>query len=214
MAEQNQTVNFPTIKTISDFKSKLSGGGTRSNLFEVELSFPINAPIAFASDAVETGKYLVKAAALPSSQVTALPVAFRGRTLNVAGDRTFQSWTITVINDTDFKIRAAYERWMNYINNVASNRGETEPAAYMADARVFQLDRNGQVLRYYKMYDLFPTAISQIALDYGTDSVQEFTVELQVLFWEAYEGNYLARGEGYDVKSDVRSADQIITPEQ
>jgi hypothetical protein len=213
MPEQNSTVNYPTIKTISDFKGKLTGGGARSNLFEVELSFPINAPIPFAQDAVDLGKYMVKAAALPSSQVNALPVAFRGRVLNVAGDRTFQSWTITVINDTDFKIRAAYERWMNYINNVASNRGETNPTNYMADARVFQLDRNGKTLRYYKMYDLFPTAISQIGLDYETDAVQQFTVELQVLYWEAYEGDYLARGPEYDVATDVEAVATSEGPE-
>lgn len=197
--------NFPTIKTISQFKSFLTGGGTRSNLFEVELSFPIDAPISGAPDVVNTGKFLIKTAALPSSNVTALPVAFRGRILNVAGDRTFESWTITIINDTDFKLRTAFERWMNYINNVASNRGETTPSNYMANAYVYQLDRNGDTLRYYKFYDVFPTAISRIDLDYGTDSVQEFTVEMQVLYWEADAGNseFTANIGNQDIVSDV-----------
>lgn len=210
---QNSTPNYPTIKTISDFKSKLVGGGTRSNLFEVELSFPTGAPIDGAPSVVELGKYMVKAAALPSSQVNSLPVAFRGRTLNVAGDRTFQSWTITIINDTDFKIRNAYERWMNYINNVASNRGETEPQAYMADAYIYQLDRNGKTLRYYKFYDLFPTAISEIRLDYETDAVQQFTVELQVLYWEAYDGDQFGR-ENQDVSTDVVAVQPQISGQQ
>jgi hypothetical protein len=184
--------NFPPIKTISDFKSTLTGGGARSNLFEVELSFPDGAPISDPTGVIEKSRFLVKSAALPASQVTPLPIPFRGRVLNVAGDRTFESWTITVINDTDFKIRTAFEQWVNYINNVASNRGETNPTNYQADATVYQLDRNGDVLRYYSMYDLFPTAVSSIPLAYDTDSVQEFTVEMQVLYWEARRGNSIS----------------------
>lgn len=197
--------NFPTVKTISQFKSFLTGGGSRSNLFEVELSFPINAPIAGASDLVNTGKFLIKTAALPASNVTALPVPFRGRVLNVAGDRTFETWTITVINDTDFKLRTGFERWMNFINNVATNRGETNPTEYMANAFVYQLDRNGDTLRYYKFYDVFPTSVSRIDLDYGTDTVQEFTVEMQVLYWEAASGNSAdtANLGNQDIVSDI-----------
>ncbi len=191
MARANNQ-NFPPIKTISDFKSTLTGGGARSNLFEVELSFPSNALISDVDTVIQKSRFLVKSAALPASQVAPLPVPFRGRILNVAGDRTFESWTITVINDTDFKIRTAFEQWMNYINNVASNRGETNPANYQSDARVFQLDRNGDVLRYYIMYDLFPTAVSQIPLAYDTDSIQEFTVEMQVLYWEGISGNAIS----------------------
>ena len=191
MARANNQ-NFPPIKTISDFKSTLTGGGARSNLFEVELSFPSNAPINDVDTVIQKSRFLVKSAALPASQVAPLPIPFRGRILNVAGDRTFESWTITVINDTDFKIRTAFEQWMNYINNVASNRGETNPSNYQSDARVFQLDRNGDVLRYYIMYDLFPTAVSQIPLAYDTDSIQEFTVEMQVLYWEGISGNAIS----------------------
>ena len=191
MARANNQ-NFPPIKTISDFKSTLTGGGARSNLFEVELSFPSNAPINDVDTVIEKSRFLVKSAALPASQVTPLPVAFRGRILNVAGDRTFESWTITVINDTDFKIRTAFEQWMNYINNVASNRGETNPTNYQADARVFQLDRNGDVLRYYIMYELFPTAVRRMELADDADSIQEFTVEMQVLYWEGISGNSIS----------------------
>lgn len=181
--------NLPTIKTISQFKGTLTGGGARSNLFEVELSFPSGAPINDTPGVISKSKFLVKSAALPASQVNFLPVPFRGRVLNVAGDRTFESWTITVINDTDFKIRTAFEQWVNYINNVATNRGETNPSNYMANAFVYQLDRNGDTLRYYKFWDIFPTAVSQIPLAYDTDSVQEFTVEMQILYWEARTGN-------------------------
>ena len=155
--------------------------------------------IAKANSVVlDKSRFLVKAAALPTSQVNFLPVPFRGRVLNVAGDRTFESWTITVINDTDFSIRSAFENWMNKINRVSDNTGVTNPAAYTSDAFVYQLDRSGETLRAYHFYDLFPTAVSGIPLSYETDAVQEFTVEMQVLWWEAVKGN-AANAGGEDI---------------
>ena len=186
MATRNQ-LNPPPKRKITDFKSKLSGGGARSNLFEVVLSFPDAAPAD--ANVLDKSRFLVKSAAMPASTVTPLPVAFRGRTLNVAGDRTFETWTITIINDTDFLIRSAFENWMNTINKVSDNTGVTDPALYQADAFVYQLDRDGSTLRAYHFYDLFPTNISAIQLDYGTDGIQEFTVEMQVLWWEAIKGD-------------------------
>ena len=127
------------------FRSKLTGGGARSNLFEVVLSFPDVAPAD--ANVLDKSRFLVKAAALPASTVAALPVQFRGRTLNVAGDRSFESWSVTVINDTDFAIRSAFENWMNKINRVSDNTGVTDPALYQADAYIYQLDRSGETLR-------------------------------------------------------------------
>ena len=195
MATRNQINNIP-LRKITDFKSKLTGGGTRSNLFEVELAFP--STVGVHNVVLHKSRFLVKAAAIPSSNVTSLEVAFRGRTLKVAGDRSFESWTITVINDTDFAIRSAFEQWMNYINRLSDNTGTTDPALYQADAFVHQLNRDGSILRSYHMYDLFPTSLSSIPLDYGTDSIQEFTVELQVLWWEAIKGSSAAAG-GSDI---------------
>jgi hypothetical protein len=195
MATRNQ-LNPPPLRKITDFKSKLTGGGARSNLFEVVLSFP---NIAQAdTNVLDKSRFLVKTAALPASNIAPLDVAFRGRVLKVAGDRTFDSWTITVINDTDFSIRSAFENWMNKINRLSDNTGNTDPAAYQADAFVYQLDRDGSTLRAYHMYDLFPTSISQIPLDYGTSTIQEFTVEMQVLWWEAIKGDSPAAG-GEDI---------------
>ena len=172
--------NPPPLRKITDFKSKLSGGGARSNLFEVVLSFP---DIAKTGTAVlDKSRLLVKSAALPGSAITPLDVAFRGRTLKVAGDRTFESWTITVINDTDFSIRSAFENWMNKINRLSDNTGVTNPADYHADAFVYQLDRDGSTLRAYHFYDIFPTNISAIQLAYENDAIQRFTVEMQILW--------------------------------
>ena len=188
--------NPPPLRKITDFKSKLSGGGARSNLFEVVLSFP---DIAKTGTAVlDKSRLLVKSAALPGSAITPLDVAFRGRTLKVAGDRTFESWTVTIINDTDFSIRSAFENWMNKINRLSDNTGVTNPADYHADAFVYQLDRDGSTLRAYHFYDIFPTNISAIQLAYETDAIQEFTVEMQILWWEAVKGNSPSAG-GRDI---------------
>ena len=195
MATRNQ-LNPPPLRKITDFKSKLSGGGARSNLFEVVLSFTDAAPAD--TNVLDKSRFLVETAALPGSTVTPLEVAFRGRTLKLAGDRTFETWTITVINDTDFSIRSAFENWMNVINRVSDNTGVTDPALYQADAFVYQLDRDGSTLRAYHFYDLFPTNISPIQLSYETDAIQRFTVEMQVLWWEAVRGNSSAAG-GEDI---------------
>ena len=179
--------NRPPLRTITDFKSKMAGGGARPNLFEVELVFPD--PIAIENDVKEKSRFLVKAAQLPASNITPIEVNFRGRILKIAGDRTFDTWTVAVINDVDFAIRSAFEKWMNFINKMEDATGAQDPAAYQPDAYVHQLDRDGSTLRTYKFHDVFPTNISAVDLSYETvDSVEEFTVEFQVQWWEAIKG--------------------------
>ena len=176
-------------KTLSQFKSKLVGGGARPNLFEVELT---TLPAGITWDA-EVFRYLCKAAALPASNIAQIDVPFRGRIFKVAGDRTFDVWQINVINDEDFKIRTAFESWMDLISKLDNNMGATSPEAYMTNAKVFQLgrgatassrDSNGSsnaVLKEYEFVDIFPTAISAIDLSYDTsDAIEEFTVDFQV----------------------------------
>ena len=179
--------NKPPFRTISGFKSKLAGGGARPNLFEVEIAFP--EVIAIDNDVKEKSRFLVKAAALPASNITPIDVNFRGRILKIAGDRTFDTWTITVLQDVDFSIRSAFEKWMNLINKMSDATGEQDPAIYQPDAYVHQLDRDGSTLRTYKFHDVFPTNISQVDLSYETvDAIEEFTVEMQVQWWEALRG--------------------------
>ena len=179
--------NRPPLRTITDFKSKMAGGGARPNLFEVELVFPD--PIAIENDVKEKSRFLVKAAQLPASNITPIEVNFRGRILKIAGDRTFDTWTVTVINDVDFSIRSAFEKWMDFINSMEDATGSQDPAEYQPDAYVHQLDRDGSTLRTYKFHDVFPTNISAIDLSYETvDSVEEFTTEFQVQWWEAIKG--------------------------
>lgn len=186
-------------KTISQFKSKLAGGGARPNLFEVSIpSFPSSISDAWTSgDNGENGtfKFLCKAAQIPASTVAEIPVPFRGRVMKVAGDRTFDTWTVTVINDEDFRLRTAFEQWSNKLSKLNDNTGVTNPASYMTDAYVQQLGRGAtrfsttnvggehSVLRTYKFYDIWPSEISSIDLSYdSTDTVEEFTVTFQVQY--------------------------------
>tara|TARA_Y100001970_G_scaffold275576_1_gene377013 strand:- start:2405 stop:3034 length:630 start_codon:yes stop_codon:yes gene_type:complete len=189
------------LRTISQFKSTLVGGGVRPNLFEVTLNFPNgtgqtlsfmsndNNPTAAEQTITTAGvsddvPFLVKAAALPASNISPVEVPFRGRILKVAGERTFDTWTVTVLNDADFKIRTSFEEWMNGISRLTNGSGEVNPADYTADAAVDQLDRNGSVLRRYNFVGVFPTNISEIPLSMDTtDTIEEFTVEMQVLYW-------------------------------
>ena len=180
-------VNPPPLRTISNFKSKLTGGGTRANLFEVVLTFPDAAQPD--QEVLEKSRFLVKGANLPASNVAQIDIPFRGRILKIAGDRTFDTWTVTIINDTDFAIRSAFENWMNVINRLSDNTGLVNPADYQADAYVYQLDRDGSTLRSYRFYDTFPTQVGPIELSYDAQGIQEFTVELQVQYWEAIKGS-------------------------
>ena len=176
-------------KSISQFKGALIGGGARPNLFEVELT-TLPAGIEWNADSF---RYMCKAAALPASNVAAIDVPFRGRIFKVAGDRTFDTWTVTIINDEGFILRTAMEEWMNQISKLENNLGATNPASYMTNAKVYQLGRGSKtssednsgdkntVLREYEFVDIFPTNISAIDLSYeSSDTIEEFTVEFQV----------------------------------
>ena len=199
-----------TFRTITQFKSNLAGGGARPNLFEVTLDFPSNEGMTFMSldDSAEedgapiigdpdSAPFLVKAANLPASNITPVEVPFRGRVLKVAGERTFDTWTVTIINDTDFKIRTIMEQWMNGISRLTNGSGEVNPGNYDADLYVSQLDRNGNVVRKYKFFDCFPTNISEIALSYDTtDTIEEFTVEFQILYWNVVNNDASSSGTG------------------
>ena len=198
MAERLQQETIP-LRKISDFKSKLTGGGARPNLFEVVLAFPTLVSPVNENEVLQKSRFLVKAAALPASTIAPVEIPFRGRILKGAGDRTFETWTITIINDTDFMIRSAMEKWMNTINKLEDASGVTNPVDYQSDALVHQLDRDGSTLRSYKFKSIFPTNISTIDLSYETtDTIEEFTVEMQVHYWEAFKGSSAA-ANGEDV---------------
>jgi hypothetical protein len=169
------------ILGVDDFKSKLVGGGARSNMFKVTCNFP-----SYAQGDVELSSFMIKGAQFPSSVVAPIPVLFRGRQLQIAGDRTFEPVSLTVINDTGFEVRNAFERWMNGINEHNNNSGISNPTDYMADMIVEQLNKQGEVTKTYDLRGVFPTNLSTIELSYDNENqIEEFTVEMQVQYWES-----------------------------
>ena len=208
----------PSLRTLNDFKNRISGGGARPNLFECELNFPDAAlDGGTLNDISDKTRFLVKAASLPGSTINVIDIPFRGRNLKIAGDRTFDPWTITVINDIDFTVRNAFERWMNYMNKHEDNSGELDPGLYQKDMKVYQLGKAGmntnmstfgdmQVLKAYQFYGTFPTSISAIDLSYDqADTIEEFTVDLQVQWWDALkaDGKSSMLGSGSEENFDA-----------
>ena len=170
------------MPNINEFKSRLRGGGARANQFKVTLPFP-----GYAAVGGETSDlaFLCKASALPGQSIPSIAIPFRGRELKIAGDRAFEDWTITVINDTDFKLYRAFERWMNGINNMTDNEGIANPADYQVDGFIDHLDRNGSTLKSYTYRGLFPTALAGIDLNYATnDAIEEFSVTFNYQYFE------------------------------
>ena len=182
-------------RSIVDFRSRLKGGGARSNLFEVQMAFPDFAkPV---NEALNDIPFLVKAAEIPASNIGNIPVPFRGRVLPIAGDRTFDPWTVTIINDTNFRLRDVMERWSDGINDIQTAQGTNNPEEYQTQAKVLQLSRgidtNGKVrsnsnipiLREYDFIGIYPNVVSSIPLDHGaTDQIEEFQVTFNYLYYE------------------------------
>ena len=169
------------ILGVDDFKSKLTGGGARANLFKATVNFP-----GYAGGDVELTSFMIKAAQLPASIIAPITIPFRGRQLQIAGDRTFEPWSITIINDVNMEVRNAFERWMNGINQHNSNTGLSNPTEYQADMIVEQLNKAGEVTKRYDFRGTFPTNISAIDVSYDSENtIEEFTVELQVQYWES-----------------------------
>jgi hypothetical protein len=165
---------------ISQFKSKLRQGGARSNQFEVVITFPgIIAP----GGASETASFLVNATSLPAVSIEDINLPYRGRPVHFAGERTFAPWSITVINDGDFLVRNAFERWSNLIANYSATNGALDPASYQLPMAVRQLDRNGKKLKSYKFYDVYPTDLGAMGLSYENPAIQTFDVTLQYNYY-------------------------------
>ena len=178
-------------KTISEFKSRLLGGGARPNLFEVELT-TLPASVTFPWQA-DRFSFLCKAAQMPAQTIANIDVPFRGRIFKVAGDRTIENWSITVINDEDFLFRNAFEEWTQQIANLEDNMGSTNPSSYMVNAKVYQLGRGSSpssksntgtansVIKEYEFFNIWPSAVAAIDLSYdSTDAIEDFTVDFQV----------------------------------
>ena len=177
------------MANIDDFKANLIGGGARANQFRVTISPPPG--IAIGLDVRRTS-FLVQSAQLPAMTLGEVEVAFRGRKIYVAGDRAFEgTWNATVINDTDFMIRNAMERWNNGINDLADNTGITTPADYQSDLTVEQLDRDDTVLKSYVFRSAYPLSVGSIELNVATDNeLETFEIQFRYQHFEASGVNF------------------------
>ena len=173
---------------IDDFKANLIGGGARANQFRVTITPPPG--IAIGLD-VRRSSFLAKASNLPGQTLGEIPIPFRGRNIYIAGDREFDTWSTIFINDTDFMVRNAIERWMNGINDTVENTGVSSPAEYSADLFVEQLDRDDTILKSYIFRNAYPLTTAQIdvAAD-TTNTIEEFEVTWRYQHFEASGVNF------------------------
>lgn len=171
---------------INEMRAQLIGGGARPSLFRVQITNPAN-----NSGDLKT-PFMVQASALPASTLGSVPVPYFGRTIHVAGDRTFAEWNVTVINDEDFLIRNAMEEWSNTINSHQGNLnnfGTSNPSAYKSQATITQLGKDGQILRTYRFTGLWPINISEVGMDWSTtDDIERFEVTFQYDWWTVTGG--------------------------
>ena len=163
------------MATLDEFKAQLIGGGARPNQFRVTLTPPSGIVIGLD---VRRTSFLIKATSLPTQLIGEIPLKFRGRTVYMAGDRDeFEAWTTTIINDTDFMVRNAIERWMNGINDLEQNTGVIDVADYQTDATVEQLDRDDTVLKTYIFRGIWPQSLGAIELSHETaNALEEFEI--------------------------------------
>jgi hypothetical protein len=176
------------MANIDAFKKDALGlGGARANLFQISVTPPNGVNTALDMRLLE---FTCKGGSLPGSVIAQIDVPYRGRQLKVAGDRTFENYTITVFNEDAGGIRNAFERWMQGINQHASNIGVKDPAAYQADITIRQLDRNNTVTKTYVLSDAFPVNLGAIELSYdANDAIEEFTVEFAYQYWTSTDSN-------------------------
>lgn len=174
------------MANIDQFRSYLTQGGARASQFEVSLMFPS----FVGNDAAQHAKFMCVTASLPSSTIQSIEVPYRGRFIKIAGERSFQNWQVTILNDGNFVIRRALERWSNAILSHGSTAGLVQPVDYVQNLEVKQLGRadsyaaEEQVQRHYVFHNCYPVNISEIGLDFGdTANIERFQVEFSVDYW-------------------------------
>lgn len=171
---------------VSEMRSQLTGGGARPTLFEVQITNPINGVADFKIP------FMVKAASMPASTVGQIEVPYFGRKIKIAGDRTFEDWEVTVINDEDFAVRNAMEQWMNAMNSHVGNLRDASrgsPESYKSQAQVRQFSKTGEMIREYTFNGIFPSNVAAIDTSWETnDSIEEFSLTLGYDWWTVSGG--------------------------
>ena len=169
---------------INEFtKNGLNLGGARPTLFDVTLTIP-NTITGIDLNGIKKFKFTCKATAAPASTIAPIDVGYFGRVVKVAGDRTFQDWNVTVINDEDFSVRDTFEAWHNNINTLVSNIKTVEGNAYTGTGTITQYSKNGDIIKEYEIFDLFPTNLSDMTLNWDSQNqIQEFGVTFAYNYW-------------------------------
>ena len=178
---------------VNDFKGAMNGGGVRQNLFEVKFD-----PSGGNSQADDIVPFMCQSASLPSSDLGSIPVPYFGRTIFLAGDRTFNPWTVNIVNDPNFSIRNQLENWHNKLNERVLNTRSSQYALaknYKIDATVTQLDPQRNVLKRYKFVGAFPISVGDIALSWAdNNAIETFPVTFQYDYWDVDNGTYSTAG--------------------
>ena len=159
------------MANLSSFTSALQGGGARANQFQVTMGG------AGAAGLTGNFHFLCRSAQVPALTIGEVAVPYRGRTIYLAGDRTYDAWTITILNDRNYSVRAYLESWMDNMSDLGATTkaNALSSASYYANATVQQLDRNNASIRTYKLEGLWPTTLDAIDLSYdANDAVEEF----------------------------------------
>lgn len=192
---------------IEAFRGEMTGDGARPNLFDCEIP---GLSALVGGNSSQKFNFMCRAAQLPGSTVNAIPVNYFGRELKFAGNRTFTEWTVTIINDEDFIVRNAMERWMNFLNSHRSNvrnASRVSPSTYQQDAFISQHGKGAapagvgtsEIIKKYKFIGMFPIDLSPIEMDWGAnDTIEEFAVTFAYQWWEDVGGFQSINGGGSD----------------
>ena len=180
------------MASINDFKAALTDGGARANQFRVVLP-PLNG-------VGQTSTFLCKSASIPASTIQDIPIIYRGREVHFAGERTFQPWNVTILNDQDFKTRRELERWQATIQQFGMTGGVVQPGSYQRPITVQQLARNGTVIQTYEFVDAYPTEIGEIQVSWDQDVIEEYSVTFTYNYFLSKEG---AAGQAVDDSTTI-----------
>ena len=190
---------------VQEFRSQMQYDGARPNLFQCEMTFPFLSRVE--GDPQRKFTFMCRAAQLPGTSINSIPVMYFGRVLKFAGNRSFPEWTVTIINDEDFVIRKACERWVNGMNSHVGNlrdpqftngqgssslggAGQIASLGYQQDGYVTQFAKTGDAIKAYKFVGMFPIDVSPIDVDWGSnDNIEEYAVTFAYQWWESDDDN-------------------------
>lgn len=174
---------------INEIKANLQFGGARPTLFKVIMSPPPG--VLEISGQLSRLEFVARATQIPSSDIGLIQIPYFGRKYKVAGDRTFSPWSVDIMNDEDFAVRDAMERWNYAINSYEGNKtlSGTSPLDYKGVAEVIQYSKEGDIVRVYSFQGIYPESVSAIGLDWNAnDTIEEFSVTFQYDYFEVVGG--------------------------